>query len=431
MTTIQKRNLIIISLTGILAFLLFFWPNGQNAADEHMLLVRSLDEPVIYPIVIRMLSVSQNIHEAWGKLIIYGDYHYGYPFYFLSFLTLLPVRWIFGEQYSAQTQLNLMLLRQFISVLPMILAVGLMTFLQTRFKSLLKTLLLFIFLLSIGGIVRSYINWWHPDALAVLAIILTLFFLDRDQFKFGINFYLAAAFCGLATAIKLQGVFFAPTIFIYLLYGRIKNKISIKQAITSSLIFLAIMCAITVLSNPFLFYSGPRQRFLDIQSYKSIELSQGYTHDDPTYYQKGPYWWLWTLKTWYGHPFFWVFSLVSLAAGCFAGSNRMVNRLILLWSLPFSLYLLYFVAVKPDHYWLPVVLPFFSVILNIPSILSEIQFKDFITLPDTLGSRIIRWLQRPRVRWTLSFLIYLVILFEWFSYINQDINLFISFINKG
>jgi hypothetical protein len=32
--------------------------------------------------------------------------------------------------------------------------------------------------------------------------------------------------------------------------------------------------------------------------------------------------------------------------------------------LPYSVYLLYFVAVKPDHYWLPVFLPLFSCVLT-------------------------------------------------------------------
>jgi hypothetical protein len=431
MTSIQKRNFIIVLIAGILIFLLFFWPNGQNAADEHMLLIRSQDEPVIYPIVVRMLSTSQDIHEAWGKLIIYGDYHYGYPFYFLSFITLLPVKWLFGEQYTSQTQLNLMLLRQFISVFPMILAVGVMTFLQTRFKSLLQSILLFLFLISIGGIVRNNINWWHPDALAVLAIVFTLFFLDRDHFRVGRNFYLAAAFCGLATAIKLQGVFFAPTILVYLIYARVKNHISTRQTLLAAVGFIIVMTLAAVLTNPFLFYSGPRQRFFDIQAFKTTELSSGYTHDDPTYYQKGPYWWLWTLKKWYGHPLFWVFTIVSLAAGCFFGKNRLINLLIVLWSLPLSIYLLYFVAVKPDHYWLPVILPFFSAVLNIPVILLNMKSPNHIPIVGPPWNRFVAWLLRPRPRQVFCLLVYVVILVEWISYLQQDMNLFISFINKG
>ena len=48
-----------------------------------------------------------------------------------------------------------------------------------------------------------------------------------------------------------------------------------------------------------------------------------------------------------------------------------MNGLILTWIIPFSIYLLYFVAVKPDHYWLPVMVPLFSAALNIPMAAKE------------------------------------------------------------
>jgi hypothetical protein len=430
MSTIQKRNLAIIIFLGFFVFLLFFWPNGQNAADEQMLRGRSQDEPIIYPIVLRMLSYSQNIHEAWGKLIIYGDYHYGYPFYFLSFLVLLPVKFIFGNDFPTQTQLNLMLLRQFISVLPLILGAGVMTFLQTRFLSLFKSTFLFCFLLSIGGIVRNNINWWHPDALSVLAIVLTLFFLEQDLFKFGRNFYLAAGFCGMATAIKLQGIFFAPSILVYLLYGWSKKSITTTRMIRSALGFILVMSLVVVLSNPFLFYSGPRQDLVNIQQYKMTELSQGYAHDNPIYNQKGPYWWHWTLEQWYGHPLFWGFSILSMLLACWKGKRKLINRLILLWTLPLSIYLLYFVAVKPDHYWLPVVLPLFSVVLNIPIILSEIPIPQLKNTSNVFLTKVYTTFMTKESRLILRVLFFSIVLIEMIFYLNQDIRLYLSFINE-
>ena len=61
---------------------------------------------------------------------------------------------------------------------------------------------------------------------------------------------------------------------------------------------------------------------------------QGYTHDDPRYYAKGPHWWEWTLTTWYAHPLVLALLGLSLAAGCIWGPNRLLNGLILLWMLP-------------------------------------------------------------------------------------------------
>jgi hypothetical protein len=126
------------------------------------------------------------------------------------------------------------------------------------------------------------------------------------------------------------------------------------------------MGGVMVVTNPFLYNAGARHEMITIQTYKTKELDKGYEHDDPQYYAKGPQWWRWTLNDWYGHPLFLGFLVLSLIAGCAWGPKRLLNGLILTWIIPFSIYLLYFVAVKPDHYWLPVMVPLFSVALNIP-----------------------------------------------------------------
>ena len=363
----QKINLWIVGGIGLAFFILMFFPNNTGAKDPHMLFMFSNDENMTYPIVVRMLSFSRDLHQTWGQLIIYGDYHYGYPFYFLSALVVLPVRLIFGANFTDHIQLNMLLLRQFISVLPMILAAGVMVYVLTRFHSTWQSIGLFVLLITVPGIFRNDLSWWHPDALAVLAVVLTIFFLDRDHLRFGRNFYLAAFTCGLASAIKLFGFFFFLTIIGYLAAGLITKKITIKRSLAASSLFLVVMCATIVLSNPFLFYSGPRQRMVEIQTSKSVELNSGYQHDDPVYYQKGPQWWVFTLSNWYGQPWFLGLLGVSLLIGCFWGVYQFQNRLILSWILPYSIYILYFVAPKPDHFWLPVMVPLFASSITLPA----------------------------------------------------------------
>src|SRR5271157_356352 len=131
----QKINLWIVSGIGLAFFILLCFPNNTGAKDPHMLFMFSNDENMTYPIVVRMLSFTSNLHQNWGQFIIYGDYHYGYPFYFLSALVVLPVRLIFGASFTDHIQLNMLLLRQFISVLPMLLAAGVMVHVLTRFRS--------------------------------------------------------------------------------------------------------------------------------------------------------------------------------------------------------------------------------------------------------------------------------------------------------
>lgn len=361
----QKQTLTGIILLGVLYFAVFLWPNSLGARTESMLNATSIDEPVTYPYVIRMVTPPKDLREAVNRWLIYGDYHYGYPFYFFSSITILPVVWIHGATFENYTQINLLLLRQMISVLPMILVAGFLVFSQTHFQSRWKSWTLFIILLSIRALVRNNIQWWHPDALSVLAVVLTLFWLDRDRLRFSRNFYLAAVACAFAIGIKLAGVFFAPLIAIYLLTGVLRKHLTVSKAALKAGVFLGIMLAVLFLSNPFLVNSGARQELVKIQTYKTEELDLGYAHDDPYYYQKGPQFWEWTLSNWYGQPLLLVFMVVSLAAGCLWGKRKIFNRLVLGWAIPYSIYLLWFVAVKPDHYWLPILIPVFSAAFNL------------------------------------------------------------------
>ncbi len=386
MNSTQKRTLIVLVLLGAVYFAAFLWPNNEGARTEGMLMGTSVDEPITYPYVVRMISPPKDLKDMYARWVIYGDYHYGYPFYFFSALAVLPVELVHGATFTNFTQLNLLLLRQLISVLPMILAAGAITFLQTRFRSLWKSVFLFVLILSVRGIVRQNIQWWHPDALSVLAVVLTLFGLERDRLRFGRYFLLAAVACGFAISIKLAGVFLAPAIALYLAAGWLQKRLTLSRAAVKAAVFLGVMLLTIVVTNPFLFNSGARQDLVRIQTYKTVELSQGYAHDDPYYDQKGPLYWEWTLDTWFAHPLLLGFLGLSLLAGCLWGERRFLNRLILAWVIPYSIYLLWFVAVKPDHYWLPVMLPLYSAAL---------------TLWDSLPGALLRpgQLLRQPVRW--------------------------------
>ncbi len=356
----QRRTFLILSLLGLVYFILFLYPNTFGAGSEEILLSSSQDEYVTYPNVLQILTPGETFNDTRANLFLYEDYHYGYPFYALSALVLLPVRLIYGSDMSQHMQLNLTILREMISLLPMILAAGVLVYLQTRFKSTAKSVALFLFLLTVRGVVRNHIWWWHPDALAVLFVVLTLFCLDRDRLRFGRYFYFAAFFCGLSIAIKLLGFFFFLTIGVYILAGLLSKQIKPGRAAFVSALFVLVMTSVTVFSNPFVFSKDQRARLVLIQTQKQEELTKGYEHDDPMFYNKGPQWWVSTLEKWYGSPLFLAFLLASAAAGCFWGERRLLNMLILTWVVPYSIYLFYFVAVKPDHYWLPVMLPLFS-----------------------------------------------------------------------
>jgi len=371
----QKKVVWVLLFLGVLYFALFWFPNASTLGSDNPIVYLDRDEYVTYPIVERMLAFEGDLHNIWGSLIVYGDYHYGYPFYFFSMLVLLPLRLIRGSAFFEHIPTNILLLRQFINVLPMILTAGLLAYIHTHFKSWWKSLLIFALILTVPAVVRSNLHWWHPDALMLLFIVLTFFFLERDEFRLGKNFYLAAAACGMAAAIKLMGFFFFLAIPLYLFMAWQKNHFAFKKLAVSAALFVLVMTAVIILSNPFLFYRAPRQEMLAIQSFKTEELSGGYDHDNSPYYAKGPQYWRWTLKVSYGRPWMMLAFAGLLLAGCVFGQRRELNALIAAWSLPLAVYLLWFVAPKPDHYLLPLLIPIFSAGLDLAAPLLKLWTK--------------------------------------------------------
>lgn len=358
---VQKSTLRWLFWIGLVYFVLWIIPNALDAFTPHDFYLNGGDEYITYPYVVWMLSPSDSMETAVYRFFIYEDYHYGYPFYFLSMLVLLPVRLIAGADFGDLTQLNLLLLRQFISVLPMILSAGVFTWLQTHFRHRWKSVAIFGILLLLGGVAHYNSRFWHPDALVVLCVALTILFLERDRFQYRANFLWAAVFCGLATAIKLFGVFFVLSIAGYLLAGLIRRVLTMQRAAVVSAAFVGVMAAVFLFSNPFLFFKDARQFAGQILQEKSVEVSQGYDEPDPEgVYQKGLAATLPHLREPYGLPFMLAFLLVSITAAFACGKNRLVNGVLLGWVLMSGSYLVFFSAIKNYHYWLPVMVPLFS-----------------------------------------------------------------------
>jgi len=203
----NKRLIFVLLFLSILYFVIFIGPNNTGAKTVEMISVFEPDEFAQYPHAIRMLEFKgiSLRHKIW-HFVAYQHYYYGFPFYALSFLVLLPVKFLSGIN---NVQLNMAVMRQFVSVLPMITTFWLLVYIQTKFEKFWKSIIIFIFLLSIPIVIKNNL-WWHPDSLAILFCVLVIFFLSRDQYTFGVNFNLAAISVGLAIGTKNLGWFFFP-----------------------------------------------------------------------------------------------------------------------------------------------------------------------------------------------------------------------------
>ena len=350
----QKRILWLLMAIGAIYFIAFIFPNSTGAKTYSMVSLFSPDEHIQYPTALFMLS-GDSLKHILHNFILYGDYSYGFPFYVSSALVLLPLK-LTNALNNQNVQLAMLLLRQFISVLPMILAILLMVYTQTKFRSYLTSIVTCVFLLSIFAVVQNDL-WWHADSLAVLFVVLVFFFLDRDELKFGINFRLAAVACGLAVATKVLGLFFFATIPVYILIGIQQKRISWKQALPAAVIFVALMALVIVASDPFLLIQSEREQMLMLVNHTTNTMTQGYT----LYYIKTPFTWLWALAGLAWPPFL-IFIVLVLLLGIWKSSKPVLHLLILCWIVPFSFYILYVVSAQLPHYFLPILIPLFSCI---------------------------------------------------------------------
>ncbi|MCC6148328.1 MAG: hypothetical protein IT308_12280 [Anaerolineaceae bacterium] len=359
----QKRVFRLLLAMSLIYFTVMIFPNNQGADDPRLLAITSQDEGFQYPFLLRMLTPGETFKETLTHIFSYHHYIYGYPFYVASALVSLPFHLVWGEGLVEHTQIHLLMLRQLISVLPMLASILLLVYLQTRFKSPWRAIGLFVFLATIPGIVRQNLTWWHPDALAILFAILVFYFLDRDNLHLKKHFYLAALFCGLSAGTKLLGFFFILVIAGYLFLGLAKKKFTLQKASLAGLLFIVVMFTALLFSNPLLLIPQTRADILETHLSHFNSFHSGWENTDS--YNRDPITWLPVLKRWYGSIFFLMFALVSLIAACLQGKARRLNLLILLWVLPYTLYLLTVIAVRPDHYWMPVFLPLFSAIFGL------------------------------------------------------------------
>ena len=210
-------------------------------------------------------------------------------------------------------------------------------------------------LLIVPGVVFNNM-WIHPDSLVFLFIVFVFFFLDRDDLQFGKNYYLAALACGLAVATKLIGLFFFLAIPYYIFLGWRKGRIDLRKALIVAVFFVTIMFSVFVLANPFLFWASERAFAFKTQSNLHDAMGSGFIVS----YSDDPLIWLRVFQTWYGLPIFILFALISAVIGAFKGERRLLNQLILFWSVPFMVYIAFALVIRAKHFPLPILLPVFS-----------------------------------------------------------------------
>ncbi len=372
----QKRNLVVLCGLALIYFLVFIPVNLRSAADANMLVCSHTDEYTQFSVIQEMINTDIDPQYSLMHFVDTGHYYYGYPFYFFSVLFLLPLKLLSTLSLGINPRIYVLILRQ---LSPLFTSVSLLMliYLVTEFRNLFLSVSAFLFLALIPSTFYNNL-WWHPDSMLLFFIISTIFCLALDRMKFGPWFLAAAVSCGLAVSLKTAGLFFFLTIPTYIVYARIKKTITTKEIVVKAVLFLGIMILVIILSNPILFFPGkPRAVYetLRLESHRisqkevTFPLSKFLDHYSVQ------------LKDWYGY---WPLYLVSIAFGVInmatEAGKKLLSLLIFTWSVPYIIFLVFFIDRYYHYYFLPALLPLFALIWT-PSIWKMLNTRRNLVLP--------------------------------------------------
>ena len=89
---VQRLTVWVLVLIGGLDFCALIPANRTGAETAEMLAVFEVDEYAQYPHLLRMLTPGDGLYPTLRNFFIYLHYYYGFPFYFWSALSVLPLK---------------------------------------------------------------------------------------------------------------------------------------------------------------------------------------------------------------------------------------------------------------------------------------------------------------------------------------------------
>jgi len=407
---VQRQVVVIMTIIGLIYFAAFIPINLSSEPTDGRPYFGHSDEIVIYFSVIKILTPGSTITESISNLLIDNNWWYGYPYLPISAATLILPRIFFGNSFGEHIQLNLLLLRQFVNILPMLLALALLVYLVTHFKNRLYAVGMYLFLLFLPGVFRFNYRFWHPDSIILLLIVLTFYFLQRDRLRYKRYFFLAAMTCGLAAVIKLWGFFFFLVIAGYLLAGMFRKVLPLRRTVLAGVGFIAVMGSTILISSPALLYPATVKSLVNDWGHQLSTNASGYHEPDPEgVYKTGLNNWLNYFDLYFMSPWFFFFAFGALILGSLWGSQTYLNRLLLGWCLVTGIYLIYFVAVKSFQYMMPLMLPLYASGFMFPGLAN--------------GHNGPAWLSSPNTRRLMSFILLLMVVIQFAVNITKILRL--------
>ena len=142
-----------------------------------------------------------------------------------------------------------------------------------------------------------------------------------------------------------------------------KRKSPSNKACALGLLFIGLMVAAFVISNPYLLFKTRRIDYFETMLRETSELSQGYG----VVYEKGIAAAWPVMRSYFGEWFFLCLALAATLWGICQKRTRFFSALTLAWLIPLTFSVLFVTHFK-YQYWLPVAVPFISnIILFFPA----------------------------------------------------------------
>jgi hypothetical protein len=359
-TAAQRKTFLVLAAIGLVYFCLFIPANSQGWNGPAKDFYSGVDDHIQYPIAVSTLTRGDDFNSTVYHFMINESDVYGHQYVSLEALILLPSRIILGEDFGENVQLNLFLLRQFISVLFTTLSMFVMVYIINRFRNLWESVGMFVFLLTIPGIILFNSRFLHPDALILFLIVLTIYFLQRDNYTYKRDFFFAAITCSLAAVIKLWGFFFVFPVAFYLLYGLITKRLSWKSTLLSGLGFISVMIAAALVTNPGLLVPAVSRQMVQGIMGQIANRTVGY--DDPTnsgVYVKDFPTWMKYFEIYYLQEYYFFFCFAALALCSFLGKRKLTAHILLTWCVPLAVFLINFIAAKSFWWMMELLIPLY------------------------------------------------------------------------
>lgn len=351
-TTGQRRSAALLVVFAVGYWLLFIPPNLTGSADANMLAAFEVDEFSQYHVLWSMTSGGDAQRSALSRFVQYDHYYYGFPFYLSSAAAFWPLRARYvGGGAPGLTRTSLLVLRQ-LSPLFMLLAIGVLVYAWTEFRSPIRSVGAFAFAALPPAVVANNL-WWHPDSLVTLFVAMTIAALALDRGRLGRWFTAAALCCGLATGTKLIGVWFAFAVALHLWRQRARR--GWPELALHGARFAAVMAVAVVVSNPQLLVPGEAREVFETLAGQGERNAFGWNARGEV---GAAAWYAGALRDGFG--FWWTHALLLGFCVYTARTDprrRDLALTTLAWVLPLTCYLLWGVAHHAERYFLPVFVP--------------------------------------------------------------------------